>query len=175
MRWSRALCFASCVFLLTGLIGFAGSVSDITISAPGFAAGQPIPARYSYKGKNASPELRISNVPANTKSLVLIVDDPDSPSGLWTHWLLWNIPATTTVIAEGKVPSGAVQGRNSFGNDHYDGPVPPSGTHRYFFRVYALGIKLSLPTGSERSVLETAMRDYIIGAGETFGTYSASP
>jgi hypothetical protein len=111
--------------------------------------------------------------------LALIVDDPDSPSGLWTHWVVWNLPANTTSIEAGKLPSGAVQGKNSFGHVRYDGPAPPSGTHRYFFHVYALDTMLNLPAGSDRAALSSAMQGlpmnsgYVIGTGEMFGTYSA--
>jgi len=141
-----------------------------------------MPAKYAYKGQNLSPELRIGNVPANARSMVLIVDDPDAPAGLWTHWLVWNLPPNTTNIPEGKLPSGAIQGKNSFGNVRYDGPAPPSGTHRYFFRVYALDRMLSLSAGSDRAALVEAMNisapngipnDHLLGTGETFGVYSA--
>ena len=107
--------------------------------------------------------------------LVLIVDDPDAPSGLWTHWLVWNLSADTRSIAEGKLPDEAREGENSFGHVRYDGPAPPSGTHRYFFRLYAIDMTLSLATGSSRSVLEATMNGHIVGIAQTFGTYSASP
>jgi Raf kinase inhibitor-like YbhB/YbcL family protein len=175
MEPRRIWCLSCCAFLLAGLIGFAGPVNNMNISAPAFAPGKAIPAQYAYKGQNISPELRIGNVPANARSLVLIVDDPDAPVGLWTHWLVWNLPATTTSIPESKLPPGAMQGKNSFGNVRYDGPAPPSGTHRYFFHLYALDTMLSLPAGSGRDALEQAMNGHIVGSGETFGIYSASP
>ena len=156
-------------------MGLAEPVNMVSISAPAFAKGNPIPAQYAYKHENISPELRIANVPANARSLVLIVDDPDSPSGLWTHWLVWNVPPTTTDILEGKLPSGAIQGKNSFGHVCYDGPAPPSGTHRYFFHLYALDAALSLPGRSNRAALEKAMTGHVISEGETMGLYSASP
>jgi len=168
-------CLGCCAFLLAGLMGFAMADSSFTISTPAFAPGKSIPAAYAYREKNISPELRIENVPANARSLVLIVDDPDAPMGLWTHWLVWNLPVTTTSIPEGKSPPGAVQGRNSFGNVRYDGPAPPMGTHRYFFHVYALDTALSLASGSGRAALEEAIRGHVIGTGETFGVYSAAP
>ena len=135
----------------------------------------PIPIKYGFHGQNISPELRIANVPANAKSLVLIVDDPDSPSGLWTHWLVCNLPPNTTDIPEGKLPPGAMQGKNSFGNVRYDGPAPPMGTHRYFFHLYALDTTLSLPAGSSRDALVEAMKGHVVGYGQTIGIYSASP
>ena len=132
-------------------------------------------AKFAYKGENISPEITIKHVPAKALSLVLIVDDPDAPMGLWTHWLVWNLPPTTTDIPEGKLPPGAVEGKNSFGHVRYDGPAPPSGTHRYFFHLYALDATLSLPSGSSRAELLAAMKGHEIGTGETYGTYSASP
>lgn len=164
-----------CAYLLAGLIGFAGPVVNVNISAPAFAQGQPIPIKYGYHQQNISPELRIANVPADARSLVLIVDDPDSPSGVWTHWLVWNLPPNTTDIPEGKLPPGAHEAKNSFGNDRYDGPAPPSGTHRYFFHLYALDTTLSLSSGSDRAALLAAIQGHVVGTGETFGTYSASP
>jgi Raf kinase inhibitor-like YbhB/YbcL family protein len=146
----------------------------MNISTPAFAQGKSIPAQYAYKNQNISPELRIANVPPNARSLVLIVDDPDAPMGLWTHWLVWNLPVTTS-IPEGKLPPGAMQGRNSNGHVRYDGPAPPSGTHRYFFHLYALDRTLSLPAGSGRTVIEQAMSGHIVGTSETFGVYAVSP
>jgi Raf kinase inhibitor-like YbhB/YbcL family protein len=153
----------------------AQSSNFMSISSPEFAQGQPMPAKTSKQGGNKSPQLLIGGVPLNAKTLVLIVDDPDAPAGLWTHWLLWNIPVSTAVIAEGKAPEGAIQGKNSFGDLGYDGPAPPSGTHRYFFHVSALDTKLSLDSGASRSELETAMKGHVVGSAEFFGTYSANP
>jgi Raf kinase inhibitor-like YbhB/YbcL family protein len=134
-----------------------------------------MPSRFSKKGGNLSPQLQISNAPPKTASLLLIVDDPDSPSGLWTHWIVANIPPGTKILSEGKVPDGAVQGKNSFGNTRYDGPMPPSGTHRYFFRLYALDAMLPLPRSASRSAVDAAMKGHVIGNVEIFGTYSANP
>ena len=171
----RAWCLSCCIFLLAGVTGRADAPDDIKISAPAFGEGKPIPARYSYKHKNISPELRLANVPAGARSLVLIVDDPDSPSGLWTHWLVWNLSPKTTLLPEGKLPSDAIQGKNSFGHDCYDGPAPPSGTHHYFFHLYALDALLNLPGGSDREALDKVMIGHVIGQGVTMGLYSASP
>jgi Raf kinase inhibitor-like YbhB/YbcL family protein len=147
----------------------------MTLTSPAFADGAAIPAKYSLRGGDVSPELQIGGVPAHAKSLVLVVDDPDSPSGLWTHWLVWNISPKTTVIAEGKAPPGAVQGKNSFGNVRYDGPVPPSGTHHYCFHIYALDAPLNLPAGSNNDAVKEAMNNHIVGSGSTIGLYSAAP
>jgi Raf kinase inhibitor-like YbhB/YbcL family protein len=173
----RAWCLNCCAFLLAGFAGLAKADNSFNISAPAFGSGKPIPARYAYKGQNISPELRIENVPAHARSLVLIVDDPDSPSGVWTHWLVWNLQPNTTDIPEGKLPPGAHEAKNSFGNVRYDGPAPPSGTHRYFFRLYALDAPFSpmFRTASDRDAILAEMEGHIIGKAETFGVYSASP
>ena len=166
----------SCAFLLAFGNGFARPMEVLAISSPAFSAGGAIPAQNSLAGGNISPELLISAVPANAKSLVLIVDDPDAPSGVWTHWLVWNLPVETKAIAAGKVPAGARQGKNSFGRVRYDGPSPPSGTHRYFFRLYALDDLLALPAGSDRDAVVTALfsGDHVVAEGEVFGTYQAA-
>ena len=145
----------------------------MTVSSPEFAGAQPMPAKSGLRGENRSPQLLIGSVPLNAKSLVLIVDDPDSPSGLWTHWLVWNIPTSASVIAEGDVPNGAVVGKNSFGNVRYDGPAPPSGTHRYFFHISALDTNLSLDRGASRAELDAAMKGHVVGHADFYGTYSA--
>jgi len=171
----RAWCLGCCAFLLAGFAGWAEADNSFNISSPDFEPGKPIPARYGFHQQNISPELRVGNVPANTRSMALIVDDPDAPSGLWTHWLVWNLSPNTTDIPEGKLPQRAREGKNSFGNVRYDGPAPPSGTHRYFFHIYALDSTLSLPSGSTRAALEQAMKGHVLGKAETFGTYSATP
>ena len=105
-----------------------------------------------------SPELRIQDAPAEAKSLALIVDDPDAPVGLVTHWLVWNIDPKTTEIAEGSAPSGAVQGKNYYGEIGYHGPDPPSGTHRYYIKIFALDRILDLKPGAKRKELDAAMK-----------------
>ncbi len=165
------------LFVFLGVVTSGKADSPITVSSPAFAAGRPIPAVHALAVKNLSPELHLQDIPANARSLVLIVDDPDSPSGLWTHWLVWNLPANLKSIPEGKLPQGAIQGKNSFQRVRYDGPAPPEGTgiHRYFFRVYALDEILTLPEGSDRSALLAAMKGHVIGTGEIFGIYQYSP
>ncbi|MCE0497110.1 MAG: YbhB/YbcL family Raf kinase inhibitor-like protein [Methylacidiphilales bacterium] len=172
MIYWRSLC---CFGLLAGMAGHGMAGETFSVTASAFAQGQPIPARFALAGDNRSPELRVENTPEKARTLVLIVDDPDAPSGVWTHWLVWNLSADTRSIAEGTLPSEAREGQNSFGHVRYDGPSPPSGTHRYFFRLYALDTTLSLTTGSSRAALEAAMDGHIVGITETFGTYSASP
>ena len=164
--------------LLAGILlaspALAQSSNFMTLSSPEFAGGQPMPAKSAMRGANKSPQLLIGSVPLNAKTLVLIVDDPDAPAGLWTHWLLWNIPTSASVIAEGEVPRGAVEGKNSFSDVRYDGPAPPSGTHRYFFHISALDTSLSLNHGASRDELEAAMKGHVVGSAKFFGTYAAN-
>ncbi len=159
---------------LAGLRGFAQDVASVDITASGFKQGEAIPVKYAQKGGNMSPELHFGTEPANAVSLVLIVDDLDAPTGVWTHWLVWGLRPDTKGIPEGGLPAGAVQGKNSFGHTAYDGPVPPSGTHRYFFHIFALDTPITLAPGSDRAALEAAMKGHIVGKGVTFGTYSTS-
>jgi Raf kinase inhibitor-like YbhB/YbcL family protein len=141
------------------------------ISTHAFSERRPIPERFTADGKNANPPLVISGVPKEAKSLVLIVDDPDAPMGVWTHWLLWNIKPDTTVINEDSVPRGAVIGSNDVGTAKYVGPAPPRGTHRYFFRLYALDTKLDLDVGTTRPDLDAAMQTHILAKSELLGRY----
>jgi Raf kinase inhibitor-like YbhB/YbcL family protein len=141
------------------------------ISTHAFSERRPIPERFTADGKNANPPLVISGVPKEAKSLVLIVDDPDAPMGVWTHWLVWNMNPGTTVISEDSVPRGAVIGRNDAGTAKYVGPAPPRGTHRYFFRLYALDTKLDLDVGTTRPDLDAAMQTHILAKSELLGRY----
>ena len=142
------------------------------ISSSAFQEGGTIPEKFSKNGQNVSPELRIEGAPAEAKSLALIVDDPDAPVGLFTHWLVWNIDPKTTEIAEGSAPNGGVQGTNDFPGQRYDGPQPPSGTHRYYFKIFALDRELDLPFGAKRGQLDAAMKGHVVAQGEVMGRYS---
>ena len=146
-------------------------MNSLQLSSSAFAYGGAIPARYTCDGEDANPPLAIDRVPAGAKSLALIVDDPDAPVGLWVHWVLWNIHPQTRQIAEKSVPAGAVQGKNSWGRTSYGGPCPPSGTHRYFFKLYALDTIIKLGSGTTKAELERAMEGHVIGKGELMGTY----
>lgn len=141
------------------------------VTSSAFQEGGNIPSKFTCDGGNASPPLAISGVPSEAKTLVLIADDPDAPGGLFTHWLIWNIPPQTNSIAEGSAPKG-VQGTNDFGNSGYGGPCPPSGTHRYYFRVFALDRELTLPAGAKRSQLDGAMKGHVVAQGELMGRYA---
>ena len=141
------------------------------IASSAFQEAASIPSKFTCDGPDASPPLRISDVPSGAKSLVLIVDDPDAPGGLFTHWIVWNIPPQTVSIAEGSSPK-AVQGTNDFGKSGYGGPCPPAGTHRYYFRIFALDRELDLPFGARRAQIDAAIKGHVIAQGELMGRYS---
>lgn len=147
-------------------------MQNMKITSPAFQNNANIPLKYTCDGENINPVIDISGVPRNSESLVLIVDDPDAPSGTWTHWIVFNINPTTNRIEENNVPVGSVLGINDFGNIKYDGPCPPSGTHRYYFKLYALDIRLNLPEGSNKEDIENAMEGYILSQTELIGKYS---
>ena len=130
-----------------------------------------IPSKYTCDGEDIAPVLNISNVPVNTKELVLIVDDPDCPIGTWVHWLLYNLPADTKVIDNNNLPQGTLEGFTDFKRLGWGGPCPPNGVHRYFFKLYALSEKLNLKEGAKKSEIEKAMRDKIIEKTELIGLY----
>lgn len=140
----------------------------LSITSAAFAHKGKIPGKYTCDGEDINPPLDIAELPEKAKSLVIIVEDPDAPSGSWLHWLVWNIPVTHH-IGENEVPGD--QGQNDFGRNTYGGPCPPSGTHRYFFKIYALDDLLDLPDGSLRKDVEEAMRDHIVAFGELVGLY----
>jgi Raf kinase inhibitor-like YbhB/YbcL family protein len=146
-------------------------MNTLTVTSPAFAGGGAIPAKYTCDGADVNPPLLIGPVPAGTAALALIMDDPDAPVGTWVHWVIWNIPAQTREIRENSVPAGASQGKNGWGRNSYGGPCPPSGTHRYFFKLYALDAPLNLGAAADKSELEKAMRGHILGQGELMGTY----
>lgn len=147
------------------------------LSSPAFAEGTAIPAKYTCDGKDLSPPLRWSGVPAGAKSLVLIADDPDAPAGTWVHWVVYDLPATVSELPEdlGKsqhVLGNAKQGLNSFKHLGYGGPCPPPGKpHRYFFKLYALDAPLELKPGASKKDIEHAMEKHILAQGQLMGTY----
>jgi Raf kinase inhibitor-like YbhB/YbcL family protein len=167
----KTIIIVGCMIAAATLIMFAAG-PKMKISSPAFQEGGTIPEKFSKNGQNANPELRIEAAPAEAKSLALIVDDPDAPAGLFAHWLVWNIDPKTTEIAENSVPKGAVQGTNDFPGRGYDGPQPPSGTHRYYFKIFALDRMLDLKAGAKRREVDTAMRGHVIAQGELMGRYS---
>ncbi len=143
----------------------------IKIINSAFKEGELIPEKFTCRGKGTTPDLQIAGVPANSKCLVLIVDDPDAPAGLWTHYLLANIDPTTTEIAENAIPPGAIVGQNTSKTTKYESPCPPSGIHRYYFKVFALDSILNLSTGFSRSDLNTAMLNHVLAQDELMGRF----
>ena len=147
-------------------------MSKMKISSPAFADQEMIPERYTCDGEDISPPLSIENVPEGTKSLALLVEDPDAPSGLWVHWLVWNMPPATRKIGEDAVPQEAVLGKNDWHRNSYGGPCPPSGTHRYLFRLYALNTILDLAGSETKHQLQEAIEGHILEEATLTGTYS---
>ncbi|HLN18605.1 MAG TPA: YbhB/YbcL family Raf kinase inhibitor-like protein [Patescibacteria group bacterium] len=142
----------------------------ISVLSPVFPNGGDIPAKFTCDGANAIPELNISDVLPEAKSLAIIVDDPDAPNGIFNHWVIWNIDPSLKKINSSDL-GGSTNGRNSAGKNDYVGPCPPNGTHRYFFKVYALDEKLDLDRNSVRDDLVRAMEGHIISQGELMGKY----
>ena len=143
---------------------------NMKLTSSAFQHNAQIPSEFTCDGSDLSPPLSISDVPANAKSLVLICDDPDAPVGTWDHWVVFNIPPSTKEISKGTWPQGT-PGKNSWGRTGYGGPCPPSGTHRYFFKLYALNTMLNLPHGSAKKQIEAAMQNHILAKAELIGLY----
>jgi len=140
----------------------------LQVSSPSFKPNEFIPKEYSCEGKEINPAITVKNIPEGTKSLTLIIEDPDAPNGTFDHWLLWNI-GVTGIINENSIPG--TEGKNGSGKNGYKGPCPPSGTHHYHFKVYALDVKLDLENGADKTILEKAMNDHILASGEIIGLY----
>ena len=172
MRWI----FIALILLLSGCIQPRANLSQkqddgqMNITSSAFAHTERIPRKYTCQGNDINPPLSWTGVPQGTQSLVLIVDDPDAPRGTWVHWVVWNIPADTKMIAKGNEPEG-IQGKTDFGTTGYGGPCPPSGIHRYFFKIYALDVSLNLREGSTKKDLENAMKGHIMEKAELVGLY----
>ena len=146
----------------------------LTVTSSAFAAGAAIPKRFTGTGEDLSPPLDIGGVPAGTKELALICDDPDAPRAEpWVHWVLTGLPPSATHFDEGRVPAGAVLGKNDFGRLGYGGPMPPRGhgTHHYHFAIYALDVALGLRPGATRAEVVAAMQGHILARGELVGTF----
>jgi len=162
---------AALAILSATFASFGAGGGSIKVTSSAFQDGGNIPAKFSCDGPNTSPPLQISGVPSGAKSLALIVDDPDAPGGVFTHWIVWNISAQTTAIPEGSAAKGT-QGTNDFGKSGYGGPCPPSGTHRYAFKLFVLDRQLDLPRGAKRSQLDAAMKGHVIAQGGVTAHYS---
>jgi len=144
------------------------ATTKLVITSPAFENNGLIPSKYTCDGDDINPALKIEGIPERTQSLVLIVDDPDAHMGTWNHWIVWNIPPTGN-IEENSVPG--TEGLNDFRRHLYGGPCPPSGTHRYFFKVYALDIKLVIGSNSRKKDVEKAIEGHILAEGEIIGRY----
>lgn len=149
---------------------------SLKLSSSAFSDHGNIPDKYTCAGKNISPPLSWTDIPKGTRSLALVCDDPDAPAGTWDHWILFNLPATKTHIEEGITSSsefedGSRHGKNSWGRSDYGGPCPPSGRHRYFFKLFALDTLVNLPPGIPKSELEKSMRGHILAEAKIMGYY----
>lgn len=149
----------------------------ISLSSSAFGTMETIPAEFTCDGKDISPPLAWSGLPSGTKSVVLICDDPDAPVGTWVHWVCYNMPPSSTGLPQNipkteKIPSGGLQGITDFKRVGYGGPCPPSGTHRYFFKLYALDRLLDLAAGKSKKEVEQAMKGHILGEAQLIGTYA---
>lgn len=150
------------------ILAIAIIAAPLKITSPAFSENGMIPDKYTCKGENINPELNIKDIPKDAKTLVLIVDDPDAPDRTFDHWMMWNIPVTDK-IAEGSAPGK--EGKNGKKENKYTGPCPPSGTHHYHFKVYALNKELDLPKDIDKTELLNAMGPHIVAKGELVGLY----
>lgn len=144
-------------------------MEELKVTSSSFDNQDSIPKKYSCDGENVNPPLKIENIPQEGKSIVLIVDDPDAPMGTWVHWVVWNIPIKK-MIEENSVPG--TEGLNDSMRHNYGGPCPPSGSHRYFFKVYVLDTKLDIASNSRKEDVEKAMEGHILAKGVLIGIYS---
>lgn len=173
MTWRLTFCSVFVTFsLFSGALGEETSgTGALKISSPVFENNGQIPSKYGCAGVNVNPPLRIDHVPQGTKSLALILDDQDAPRGSYVHWIVWNVPPGTKVIAENSVPEGAVQGRTDFKKNSYGGPCPPTRPHHYVFKLYALDVRLNLDPNSSKAVLEKEMQGHIVAQAQWVGLY----
>lgn len=148
-------------------------IENMKITSPAFKEGGKIPSKYTCDDANINPELHFEQVPENAKSLVLIMEDPDAPVGLWVHWVVFNIPSTTKIVPENSEPQGT-PGKGTNKRTGYMGPCPPDKEHRYFFKLYALDTNLNLPAGSTKDQVENAMKGHVLAQAQLMGKYVRS-
>jgi Raf kinase inhibitor-like YbhB/YbcL family protein len=165
------------LLLFLFVVFLKGDSMNLKIYSSAFEDGGMIPSKYTCDGADISPPLAWSGLPEGTKSIAIINDDPDAPMGTWVHWVIYNIPPTAQGLAEDikrveKLPDGTLQGKNSWGRIGYGGPCPPGGTHRYFFKIYALDKMLNLKSGATKEELLTAMKGHILAQAQFYGKYS---
>ncbi len=164
-------------FCVLGLISNISEVKvDLKITSSAFDEGTMIPKKYTCDDEDISPPLSWTEIPDGVESFALICDDPDAPMGTWVHWVIFNIPSNVHELPEGvptneTLKNGSKQGTNDFGKIGYGGPCPPGGTHRYFFKLYALDTLLNLGTGLSKSQLLSAIKDHILSEGQLVGKY----
>jgi hypothetical protein len=174
---AAAFCFVLGLAAVNSLAADKTGKDQMQLTSTVFTEGAAIPPKHTCDAKNVSPPLKWNDVPAGAKTLVLIVDDPDAPSGTWVHWVLYDLPATTSELAEDVpksqyIAGGAKQGLNDFRHLGYGGPCPPHGNpHRYFFKLYALDVLLDLKPGLTKKELEQAMEKHILAQARLMGTY----
>lgn len=167
-----AIILLSLIFLLKDREVGIKTGEMVKLESKAFANNGKIPEKYTCNGENISPPLRITEIPENAVSLVLIVDDPDAPGKTWVHWVIFNISPGVRNMDEGEIPIGSIQGVNDFGNNEYGGPCPPSGEHRYMFRLYALDTQLDLLDDVKKQDVERAMNGHVIDETTLVGLYS---
>ena len=165
-----------CLFFFNNFNCAISKTNIIEIKSPAFENNGMIPKQYTCDGRNISPPLSWNGISADTKSLALICDDPDAPAGTWVHWVIYNMPPAAKGLQEGVLPlkdfsHDTKQGITDFKKIGYGGPCPPNGNHRYFFKLYALNIKLNLESGATKKQLEDAMKGHIIAQAELVGKY----
>jgi hypothetical protein len=172
MRIRVRLIFAALALVACQSQGIdTSNAAKFKLSSPAFQDSGSIPQKFTCQGDNVSPELNWSAAPTSTKSFALIMDDPDAPGGAFTHWVLFDVPADQQQLAENTSPIG-IGGNNGLSQTGYMGPCPPSGIHRYYFRLYALDVSsLNLKAGAARGEVEAALKNHIIGVADTMGRY----
>jgi len=170
MKRNIFLILAISIFLFASLVLAQEGVEKMKLSSPDFANNEFIPKKFTCLGEDINPALIIESIPKGAKSLVLIVDDPDAPMGTWVHWVVYNIPLISKIV-ESSVPGH--EGINDFGKRNYGGPCPPSGTHRYFFKIYALdsAIMISGELIPNKQTIEDAMQGHILDSAELIGLF----
>jgi len=176
MRHVRAIIAVSLMVAATGL-ALEGEAIAMKLESSAFTNEGMVPAKYTCDGNDVSPPLTWSGVPGGTKSLALIADDPDAPMGEWVHWVVWNIPPSITALTENisadrRLDDGMRQGINDFKRAGYGGPCPPGGTHRYYFKLYALDADINLGERAGKSELENAMKGHVLAEAQLMGRYA---
>jgi len=150
-------------------------MNDFILESSAFKNDNEIPRKYGYKNSNINPPLKIKGIPQNTKSLALIMDDPDAMGAvgkIWVHWVVWNIDPQITEIKEDSIPTGAIEGKTDFGEIGYGGPAPPDKEHTYIFKLYALDNKLNLNESATKKDVEKSIKNHILAEAKLTGKYS---